>query len=100
MDVQRLTSALRLEAQLTEKTQEPTAQQAADFSAVLSKALQQVETDQVVAREAAQKLATGEVKDIAEVMIASEKATLSLALTLQVRNKLLEAYQEIMRTQL
>jgi len=34
------------------------------------------------------------------VMIASEQALLSLQLTTQVRNKVVEAYQEIMRTQL
>ncbi|MGB3261796.1 flagellar hook-basal body complex protein FliE, partial [Paenisporosarcina sp.] len=45
-------------------------------------------------------LVTGEVKDIHEVMIASQKASLSLQLTVQVRNKVVEAYQEVMRMQL
>jgi len=34
------------------------------------------------------------------MMIASEQALLSLQLTTQVRNKVIEAYQEIMRTQI
>lgn len=38
--------------------------------------------------------------DISQVMIASEQAQLSLLLTSQVRNKVVEAYQEIMRMQL
>ncbi|WP_123040036.1 flagellar hook-basal body complex protein FliE [Cohnella candidum] len=38
--------------------------------------------------------------DINDVMIASSKAELSLSLTSQVRNKVIEAYQEIMRTQM
>jgi flagellar hook-basal body complex protein FliE len=45
------------------------------------------------------KLATGEVNDIHSVMIASEKASLALQLTVQIRNKLVDAYQEIMRMQ-
>lgn len=38
--------------------------------------------------------------DISQVMIVSEQAQLSLLLTSQVRNKVVEAYQEIMRMQL
>lgn len=67
------------------------------FSDVLKQALTRVEADQAAANEAAVKLVTGEIKDVAEVMIVAERANLSLGLTLQVRNKLLEAYQEIMR---
>jgi flagellar hook-basal body complex protein FliE len=42
---------------------------------------------------------SGENMDIAGTMIASQKAELGMQLTLQIRNKLVEAYQEIMRTQ-
>jgi flagellar hook-basal body complex protein FliE len=68
-----------------------------EFGQFLQDALANVETAQTDAATAAQKLATGEIKDVAEVTIASEKATLALTLTVQVRNKVLEAYQEIMR---
>jgi flagellar hook-basal body complex protein FliE len=68
-----------------------------EFGQFLQEALANVETAQTDAATAAQKLATGEIKDVAEVTIASEKATLALTLTVQVRNKVLEAYQEIMR---
>lgn len=73
------------------------AEAAKDFGQFLSEALAKVETVQSEATQAAQRLATGEIRDVAEVMIASEKATLALQLTVQVRNKVLEAYQEIMR---
>jgi len=43
--------------------------------------------------------AVGKRFDLHEIMIATEKADLSLRLLLQIRNKLLEAYQEIMRMQ-
>lgn len=41
--------------------------------------------------------ATGKNNDIHEVMIASEKSGISLRFLIQIRNKLLDAYQEIMR---
>ncbi len=41
----------------------------------------------------------GQRHDLHEIMIASEKAGLHLKLLLTIRNKLLEAYQEIMRMQ-
>ena len=44
-------------------------------------------------------LAAGEVDDISQVVIAAQKAELSLQLTMQVRNKALSAYQELMRLQ-
>ncbi|MGE5559965.1 MAG: flagellar hook-basal body complex protein FliE [Chloroflexota bacterium] len=73
---------------------------ASSFSQMLSSALKQVNDLQVQADDLAAKLATGEVSDAHTVMIASEKATLALQLTLQIRNKVIEAYQEIMRMQL
>ena len=44
------------------------------------------------------KLAMGEVKDIHEVTLAMEKANISLQLTLEIRDRLMEAYQSLMRT--
>lgn len=44
-------------------------------------------------------LAVGDEKNVHETMLAIEKADLSFRLLLQVRNKLLGAYQEIMRLQ-
>lgn len=67
------------------------------FGAFLQQALNQVEQAQREAVRQGQQLAMGQVQDIAQVMIAAEKATLSLQLTIAVRNKVLEAYQEIMR---
>lgn len=67
------------------------------FGQMLSDALKQVNDLQVQADDLAQKLATGQISDVHTVTIASEKATLALQLTLQIRNKAVEAYQEIMR---
>ena len=46
-----------------------------------------------------QKLATGETKNIPEVMIAAEKASVAFKLLTQVRNKVIDAYQEVMKMQ-
>jgi flagellar hook-basal body complex protein FliE len=41
--------------------------------------------------------AAGTVEDVHQVMIASQKSTIMLQTALQVRNKVIESYQEIMR---
>ncbi len=46
-----------------------------------------------------QSLASGESKNLHEVMIAMEKASISFQFMSQVRNKAIEAYQEVMRMQ-
>ena len=45
------------------------------------------------------RLAAGEVQNLHEVMIRMEEAKLSFQLLAQVRNRMLDAYQEVMRTQ-
>lgn len=69
------------------------------FKDVLSEALNKVNDLQNTAENMRTKLATGEVNDIHSVMIASEKASLAFQLTAQIRNKLVDAYQEVMRMQ-
>jgi flagellar hook-basal body complex protein FliE len=44
-------------------------------------------------------LLTGDVDDISSVMIDSEKAKIALSLTIEIRNKILEAYNELMNMQ-
>lgn len=72
----------------------------ANFSDILKNALNSVNSAQVEADEAVQQVLSGESKDIHETMIALQKADVSLKLMLEVRNKILEAYQEVMRTQM
>lgn len=54
---------------------------------------------QVQADKEIQKLATGESKGLHEVMLAVEKSGIAFQFLTQVRNKALEAYQEVMRMQ-
>ncbi|HWR40400.1 MAG TPA: flagellar hook-basal body complex protein FliE [Patescibacteria group bacterium] len=69
------------------------------FGAFLTDALGQVNQLQNDSRQASVNLATGKLNDISEVAIISEKASLALQMTMQVRNKVVESYQEVMRMQ-
>lgn len=71
-----------------------------DFGKFLSDALQQVNALQQEGEAASAALITGQVQDVHSVMLAVEKANLSLGLTVEVRNKVLDAYREIMRMQI
>jgi flagellar hook-basal body complex protein FliE len=70
-----------------------------DFGQLFKQSLEKVNAAQNKSDMLTDKLVTGEVKDVHEVMIAAQKASLSLQLTLQIRNKVVEAYQEVMRMQ-
>ncbi len=59
----------------------------------VNRALLRTETD-------AQRLAVGDVQNLHQVMIHMEEAKASFQLLLQVRNRLLDAYQEVMRMQI
>lgn len=72
---------------------------AAGFGELLSKAIESVNQQEWEAQRLSLALAAGEVDDIHTVTIAVQKAELALDLTLAVRNKVIDAYQEIMRMQ-
>ena len=71
--------------------------QQADFSDWLLNQLERSETAIKTAEAEVQKLALGETENLHQVMIALSKAKTSFELTVQVRNKLLESFQEVMR---
>jgi flagellar hook-basal body complex protein FliE len=70
------------------------------FGETIKKAVSEVNDLQTQADEIANKLAAGEAVEIHQAMIAMQKAVTALQFTVQVRNKIIEAYQEIMRMQL
>jgi len=70
------------------------------FGAVLNSTVQQVNQKEHAGDLAIQKLHTGETKNLHEVMIAVEEADISVRMLVQMRNKALEAYNEIMRLQI
>ena len=67
------------------------------FGSVLAQAVQDVNVTQQVADSDAARLAAGDDVDIHQAMMSMEKANLSMSFALQVRNKVLDAYQEVMR---
>lgn len=69
------------------------------FAEALKTAVSQVNDAQLASNSAIEKLQTGESRDLHEVMISMEKADISMRLMMQVRNKVIDAYQEIMRMQ-
>ena len=69
------------------------------FSEILKSAVDEVVASQQRADSLINDFATGGDVDVHEVVIAAEEANLTLSLAIQVRNKALEAYQEIQRIQ-
>ena len=76
------------------------ADKVSNFSDFLNNALEKVNTLQQESTEATNKFITGESDNIHDVMIAGSKADLALQMTLQVRNKVMDAYNEIMNMQI
>jgi flagellar hook-basal body complex protein FliE len=72
---------------------------AGSFANVLQDSLGEVNQMQQKADAAITALATGEKVSLHETMIAMEQADVSFRLMMQVRNKIVEAYQEILRMQ-
>ena len=99
MDIKAITPLAPIVNASLDKVNEKDNGQGVSFGDFLNKALDQVNNLQNESNLAEEKLATGESDDIAQVMIASEKANLALQLTVQIRTKVLDAYQEIMRMQ-
>ena len=69
------------------------------FADTLNDAINNVNQLHKASDKGIQNLATGRTDNIAEVMIASEKADIALKLMVQVRNKIIDAYQEVMKMQ-
>jgi flagellar hook-basal body complex protein FliE len=70
------------------------------FGQALNTAIQGLSESQNAADNASVSLASGEAVDLHEVMLARETASLHFQLAVQVRNKLIEAYQDVMRMQI
>ncbi|MGM0502029.1 MAG: flagellar hook-basal body complex protein FliE [Bacillota bacterium] len=69
------------------------------FSSFLKQSINDVNKLQHQSNQASKDLALGKVDNVHEVMIAAQKAKLSIDLTTQVSNKVVGAYQKIMRMQ-
>lgn len=70
-----------------------------DFAQTLMDVLKEVNQSQQASRDKQNAFMTGQPVEFHDLMITMERASIAMQLTLQVRNKLLEAYQEINRMQ-
>lgn len=71
----------------------------ASFADTLKTAIDKVNDLQKASDRGMQDLATGRTDNVADVMIAAEKADIALRVMVQVRNKVIDAYNEIMKMQ-
>lgn len=85
---------------IPELNKNTTTQENINFGDILKRELDKVNDSQINAENATMDLLTGKTTDIHQVMIATEEARLSLELAVQIRNKLVDAYQEISRMQI
>ena len=69
------------------------------FGNMLARSLEEVNRLHMAADEAVENLAAGKQKNIHETMIALERADVAFQLLMQVRNKIISAYETIMRMQ-
>ena len=74
--------------------------QPGDFQSVLSSAIDSVESLQNSASDSVQKFLSGQNEELHTTILATQKAELAFELGLQVRNKVVDAYQEIMKMQM
>ena len=70
------------------------------FAQYMRDQIDKVNAQQLDASEAVQKLATGETDNPGDVMAAVKKSEIAFSMLLEVRNKLQEAYQDVMRMQI
>lgn len=70
------------------------------FKGMLKEFVEDVNAQQQNAEREIEKLTTGETSNIHEVMVAVEEAGIAMDLVLEIRNKTIEGYQELMRMQI
>lgn len=72
----------------------------ASFSDMVSQGISKVNDQLLTSQADLQALATGDVQNLHQVMMRLEESRLSFQLMVQVRNRLLESYQEVMKMQI
>lgn len=69
------------------------------FADTLTDSIQEINQMQQSANTQVEKLARGEIKDVHQVMIATQEASLAFSAMMKIRNKIVDAYQEISKMQ-
>ena len=97
MEMQKL--ALELPLLISSRESNKPTVQENSFQDVLAGYLNQVNEVNLQGEKMSRALALGKNVELHQVMLATEQANLALQLTVQIRNKVVEAYQEVMRMQ-
>ncbi|QQW62447.1 flagellar hook-basal body complex protein FliE [Helicobacter pylori] len=75
-------------------------QKGGEFSKLLKQSINELNNTQEQSDKALADMATGQIKDLHQAAIAIGKAETSMKLMLEVRNKAISAYKELLRTQI
>lgn len=95
----RDSKSLSIESSPASSSTNATGEASKSFADTLTDAIGSVNELQKTSDKKMQELATGKTDNVADVMIAAEKADIALKVMVQVRNKIIDAYQEIMKMQ-
>lgn len=97
MDINQVLAQMRIMGDQARSTAIRTEAPATDFSALLRDSIDKVNETQQQANKLAEAFETGQTDaSLAEVMISLQKASVSFQAMVQVRNKLVEAYKDVM----
>ncbi|GGF11077.1 hypothetical protein GCM10010954_07110 [Halobacillus andaensis] len=92
------TNQIQASDQTASKLNSP-AEAHSQFADHLKTAVENVNNANKASDDLTKALANGEVDDLHEVMVASEKASITTQTSIEIRNKVVDAYKEIMRMQ-
>jgi flagellar hook-basal body complex protein FliE len=82
------------------RREQPATAEPGSFAALLGEAVARVQQVQSQAEQEVRKLLAGEPVELHRVLLAGEQASLASELLMAMRNKVIDAYQEIMRIQI
>lgn len=99
VQAQAVDGAARPVVEQTMPVLQPAGPAGTGFGQLVSEGVGEVNQQLLAAQADLQRLATGNVENLHQVMIRLEESRLSFQLLLQVRNRLLEAYQDVMKMQ-
>ncbi|HEX7065288.1 MAG TPA: flagellar hook-basal body complex protein FliE [Bacillales bacterium] len=91
---------LSMKTMIPQKQELSAAESGEAFTNMFNNALNEVNQAQIESDEAAKRLINGEAVNLHNVMIAAEKAEITLTAAVEIRNKVVEAYKSIMRMQM
>jgi len=97
MPIQNITNVIQTQVEPVKSTPASSGQAVKQFSSFLIDALNEVNHQQQASSVATEKIATGDIQDLHKALILKQQAGITLDLTIEVRNKAVEAYQEMMR---